>query len=218
MYDLWSMEPQNTLPPTPPPDVTLPPLPQTPIPTAPIQPSPPVKSKKLLIIVALLILLGGSAIVAWFMTRDKDTPTPTDNSAPAATTGEVSSDKQGIQAAVDAYCKVLGDAYGFAGMDSGYIISDRFSEEELSDSPDLLRFKQVGDAAYGTVDCEDAQGPNGISNDLLFVKQDGVWSYVDEVQNHSGTGFDCGILEKHNVSKELVRQCAPSEQAPTQPR
>lgn len=164
------------------------------------------------------MLFLGAIAGAWLLANNQQDSGTKNAPAQTAQGEKPTTDKQGIQEAVNAYCRDLGRAYGFAGMDRGYIISDRFSEEILSDSPNLLRFKQVGNAASATVDCEDARGPNGISNDLLFAKKDGVWTYVDEEQNNAGSGFLCSIADQYNVSKELVKECASSEGAKTRPR
>lgn len=181
-------------------------------------PPPPKKSKKLLIAIATIVLLAGvGAAGAWYALSKKGGKT---ENVPmqAPQSNEKLTDKEAIQKAVDTYCQELGALYGFRDMKSGYIISDRFSEDILSDSPELLRFKQVGDAAAATVDCERSGEGMGIINDLLFAKKDDTWTYVDEVQNHAGTGFLCSVTDQYNVSKELVSACAPSEGARTQPR
>jgi hypothetical protein len=214
------MDTQNSLAPENQPNQPQPlQSPQTlsPSPLPPAAP-PPVKSKKaLLIIIAVVLVLAIAGGVWFWISNSQDKPaasTATSQPDPQQTNPEL----PGIQKAVDEYCTVLGKSYGFQGMDSGYIISERFSEDELSDSPELLRLKQVENAASATVDCEDSRGPNGIANDLLFVKVDDKWKYVDEEQNGVKSGFLCSIVEQYKVSKELVSSCASSEGAAAVPR
>jgi len=123
-----------------------------------------------------------------------------------------------VEDAVNKYCEELGKATGITQIKTGYIISQKFSEEILSDSPSLLRYKEVGNAAAGTVDCYRGAEGMGISNDLLLVKDDGSWTYVDEVQNNTSQGFACSILDKYTVSKDLVSQCSHQPSAKPQPR
>lgn len=188
--------------------------PQAPVPAS--APIPPKKSKKLAIILVIIVLLAGA--IGTLYALSKKNKEPKSEAPQSALENKTDTDKEGIQKSVNAYCQELAKSYGFTGMSSGYIISDRYSEDMLSDSPALLRFKQIGDAASATVDCERGGEAMGISNDLLFVKDNGTWNYVDEVQNNMGSGFLCSITEQHNVSKELVGTCAPSKDAKTQSR
>lgn len=176
------------------------------------QTPPPANDKRVIVGLIIFLLLIVISLLTWMVFIKNDTEKQMNLNEDQALV-QPKSDKEGIQVAVDLYCQELGRAYGFNGMDSGYIISDRFSEEELSDSPDVLRFKQVGNAASATVDCEDEEGPSGISNDLLFIKESAEWRYVDEVQGNTSSGFLCSIVDQYDVSKELVKQCAPYEGA-----
>lgn len=175
------------------------------------------RARKLLLFVTLVALMIIAGVGGWFMFRraDESPPQPT----PVINTEKKPEPGVTIQDAVNKYCNDIAAAYGFRGVTKGYIISERYSEAVLSGSPGILRFKQVDNAAAATVDCEsDNTGAWGISNDLLFIKENNKWSYVAEVQNNAGTGFTCEVLEKYNVSKNLIASCAPSEGQPAEPR
>ncbi len=165
----------------------------------------------------MMLIVIGLVVVGWFMIN-RNSALNSSSPRTESQQEDESADKVGIESAVNRYCEELGKALGTNDLNSGYIISLRFTEEELRDSPELLLFRKVGNAASATVDCERSGEPIGISNDLLFVEQNGSWNTVDEVQNYNGSGFLCSVVDEHQVSKELVTDCAPSAGAPTQPR
>lgn len=183
----------------------------------PVPPSPSPSKAKILLLIPMILIVIGLVVAGWFMINKNNAQNSSSFGTELQQEDE-SADKVGIESAVNRYCEALGIALGTNDLNSGYIISLRFTEEELRDSPELLLFRKVGNAASATVDCERSGEPIGISNDLLFVKQNDTWDTVDEVQNYNGSGFLCSVVDEHQVSKELVTDCAPSAGAPTQPR
>jgi hypothetical protein len=191
-------------------------------PSIPVQsplayPALPAKnSKKVLAIIVIIVIVIVGASATLLMLNNKNKTANTSTQTKPSVENKLNTDKVGIQKVVDKYCQKLATDFGFANMNSGYIISDRFSEQVLSDSPDLFRFKQIGDTAVATIDCLRSGKEIGAAADMLFIKENGVWDSPDVVQ--SGFGLSCTILDKYSVSKELVSKCAPKVQGKVIPR
>ena len=178
---------------------------------------PPQKSRFILVAIIIIMLLFSLGVGTLFMIH-RNSSKKSSNQAQGLNQAKENKSPASVQDAVNKYCQQLGKAYGMTNMTTGYIISERYSEEILSDSPQLLRFKQIGNAAAATVDCERAGEGQGISNDLLFINTGDTWDYVDEAQNSTRSGFSCKILDQYSVSKELVSKCSQELGGTEEPR
>lgn len=178
---------------------------------------PPRKTRFIVAAIVIVVFLAIMGAVIFFMIN-RNSSKKSSSQAQGSNQAKENKSPASVQDAVNKYCQQLGKAYGMSDMTTGYIISERYSEEILSDSPQLLRFKQIGNAAVATVDCERSGEGQGISNDLLFINTGGTWGYVDEVQNSTRSGFSCKILDQYSVSKELVSKCSQEMGGTEEPR
>jgi hypothetical protein len=206
--------------PAPPPQIIQPE--ETDFPQLNLLPAPREKSwhkygKYTALAILVVMALGGILALPYYLSiRKSITP-----QAPAAIIQNEASETgpdDGLIAAVDTYCKELGKAYSLPDIDSGYFISEELTAEELAVSPALLLFKQVDDAAMGSIDCENDAGAMGLSNDLLFHRDNGQWVYIDAIQSSSGTAFQCQIVESYKIPADMLTQCAATSGAAPQPR
>lgn len=178
------------------------------------QPGSRLQKKRLIILAAIIVAVLTAGVLAVVMLTRGDK-----NTTDQDTTSQEQFEPSEYQTAVDQYCQDLAAAFGFESDTTGYIISERFTEEMLSDSPGLLRLKRVGDAATATVDCESqVRGTFGIGNDLLMINENGTWKYVEEAKNNAGSGFSCAKAEQYAVSRELISECAQTPGGAVSPR
>lgn len=160
--------------------------------------------------VVLLALLGA---VAFFVLK----PSSTDGTQEVSEEGVIARGVD-LQDAVNGYCVVLGQSYGFEDINTGYIASEQFSEEVINDSPSVIPLKIVGEAAVATIDCNRGVQPMGALNDLLFVKAGDQWNVVGAVQNNVNEGFECSVVEKRAISNDLINECSDTAGSSARPR